>query len=98
MSLRSDSAQNEEASIISKVLLAASYADRVLVLTKGLLQNHGSGSSGWARVIPLAGGRKLCLKSSTGRHLILSLWFSSIGVHAGYRFAFPCPWCFKAGV
>ncbi len=51
-------AQNEEASIGSKVLLAASYADRVLVLDKGSTDRtmEVAALGGGARVIPLAGG------------------------------------------
>ena len=56
-------AQNEEASIGSKVLLAASYADRVLVLDKGSTDRTMEVAAlGGARVIPLAGGEEALLK------------------------------------
>jgi glycosyltransferase involved in cell wall biosynthesis len=56
-------AQNEEASIGSKVLLAASYADRVLVLDKGSTDRTMEVAAlGGARVIPLAGGEDALLK------------------------------------
>jgi glycosyltransferase involved in cell wall biosynthesis len=56
-------AQNEETSIGSKVLLAASYADRVLVLDKGSTDRTMEVAAlGGARVIPLAGGEGALLK------------------------------------
>ncbi|WP_440946662.1 glycosyltransferase family 2 protein [Methanosarcina sp. T3] len=56
-------AQNEEASIGSKVLLAASYADRVLVLDKGSTDRTMEVAAlGGARVVPLAGGEEALLK------------------------------------
>lgn len=56
-------AQNEEASIGSKVLLAASYADRVLVLDKGSTDRTMEVAAlGGARVIPLSGGEDALIK------------------------------------
>ncbi|MHB8100628.1 MAG: glycosyltransferase family 2 protein [Methanosarcina sp.] len=52
-------AHNEEASIGSKVLLAASYADRVLVLDHGSTDRTMEVAAlGGARVVPLAGGEE----------------------------------------
>lgn len=56
-------AQNEEASIGSKVLLAASYADRVLVLDQGSTDRTMEVAAlGGARVVPLIGGEESLLK------------------------------------
>jgi glycosyltransferase involved in cell wall biosynthesis len=56
-------AQNEETSIGSKVLLAASYADRVLVLDQGSTDRTMEVAAlGGARVVPLAGGEEALLR------------------------------------
>jgi glycosyltransferase involved in cell wall biosynthesis len=56
-------AQNEEASIGSKVLLASSYADRVLVLDRGSTDRTMEVAAlGGARVVPFAGGEEALLK------------------------------------
>lgn len=55
-------AKNEETSIGSKVLIAASYADRVLVLDKGSTDRTMEVAAlGGARVVPLAGGEEASL-------------------------------------
>ena len=57
-------AQNEEASIGSKVLLAASYADRILVLDQGSTDRTMEVAAlGGARVVPLAGGEEGLIKT-----------------------------------
>ncbi len=57
-------AQNEEASIGSKVLLATSYADRVLVLDQGSTDRTMEVAAlGGARVFPLVGGEEALLKT-----------------------------------
>jgi glycosyltransferase involved in cell wall biosynthesis len=56
-------AQNEEASIGSKVLLAASYADRVLVLDQGSTDRTMEVAAlGGARVVPIGGGEESLLR------------------------------------
>ncbi|AKB17353.1 MULTISPECIES: glycosyltransferase [unclassified Methanosarcina] len=56
-------AQNEEASIGSKVLIAASYADRVLVIDKGSTDRTMEVAAlGGARVVPLTGGEESLIK------------------------------------
>ena len=56
-------AQNEEASIGSKVLLAASYADRVLVLDQGSTDRTMEVAAlGGARVVPIGRGEESLLK------------------------------------
>ena len=55
-------AQNEETSIGSKVLIAASYADRVLVLDKGSTDRTMEVAAlGGARVVPISGGEEALL-------------------------------------
>ncbi|MCQ1535115.1 glycosyltransferase [Methanosarcina sp. KYL-1] len=55
---------NEESSIGSEVLLAASYADRVLVLDRGSTDRTMEVAAlGGARVVPLNGGEEALLKS-----------------------------------
>ncbi|WP_232316166.1 glycosyltransferase family 2 protein [Methanosarcina vacuolata] len=55
-------AQNEETSIGSKVLIAASYADRVLVLDEGSTDRTMEVAAlGGARVIPVSGGEEALL-------------------------------------
>jgi len=57
-------AQNEEASIGSKVLLAASYADRVLVLDQGSTDRTMEVAAlGGARVVPIGRGEESLLKA-----------------------------------
>lgn len=71
--------QNEEASIGSKVLLAASYADRVLILDQGSTDRTVEVAAlGGARVVPLAGGEEALLqvlyKSSIDSDIVVLIY------------------------
>ena len=71
--------QNEEASIGSKVLLAASYADRVLILDQGSTDRTGEVAAlGGARVVPLTGGEESLLqvlyKSSIDSDIVVLIY------------------------
>lgn len=72
-------AQNEETSIGSKVLIAASYADRVLVLDEGSTDRTMEVAAlGGARVVPVSGGEEALLdilyKASLDSELVVLIY------------------------
>ncbi len=72
-------AQNEETSIGSKVLIAASYADRVLVLDEGSTDRTMEVAAlGGARVVPVSSGEEALLdvlyKASLDSELVVLIY------------------------
>ncbi|HEY3360395.1 MAG TPA: glycosyltransferase family 2 protein, partial [Methanosarcina sp.] len=72
-------AHNEETSIGSKVLIAATYADRVLVLDKGSTDRTMEVAAlGGARVVPILGGEEALLnvlyKASIDSELVVLIY------------------------